>query len=50
MVSYSSLFFMVIFQKNEFHRLQMAERYDAREVLRMARKLVLELQKLIDNK
>jgi len=28
----------------------MAERHDAREILRIARELVLELQKLIDNK
>jgi len=28
----------------------MAERHDAREILRLARELVLELQKLIDNK
>jgi hypothetical protein len=30
--------------------LEMAERHDAREILRVARELVLELQKLIDNK
>ncbi|CAF1180591.1 unnamed protein product [Adineta ricciae] len=29
---------------------EMAERHDAQEILRMARELVLELQKLIDNK
>ncbi|CAF1043202.1 unnamed protein product [Adineta steineri] len=29
---------------------EMAERHDAREILRIARELVLELQKLIDNK
>jgi len=29
---------------------EMAERHDAREILRMARELVLELQRLIDNK
>ena len=30
--------------------IEMAERHDAREILRTARELVLELQKLIDNK
>jgi hypothetical protein len=30
--------------------IEMAERHDAREILRRARELVLELQKLIDNK
>ena len=30
--------------------LEMAERHDAREILRNARELVLQLQKLIDNK
>jgi hypothetical protein len=30
--------------------LEMAERHEAREILRIARELVLELQKLIDNK
>ena len=30
--------------------LEMAERHDAREILRIARELILELQKLIDNK
>ena len=30
--------------------LEMAERHDAREILRLARELILELQKLIDNK
>jgi len=29
---------------------EMAERHDAREILHRARKLVLELQELIDNK
>jgi len=29
---------------------EMAERHDAGEILRIARELVLELQKLIDNK
>ena len=33
-----------------FSLLEMAERHDAREILRVARELVLELQKLIDNK
>lgn len=39
----SSYFFCFIF-------LEMAERHDAQEILRIARELVLELQKLIDNK
>jgi hypothetical protein len=30
--------------------IEMAERHDALEILRVARELVLELQKLIDNK
>lgn len=35
-----------------YHRsfLEMAERHDVLEILRTARELVLELQKLIDNK
>jgi hypothetical protein len=33
-----------------FLNIEMAERHDAREILRIARELILELQKLIDNK
>jgi hypothetical protein len=48
-------FFNGIFQIFEFWNyfllfIEMAERHDAREILRLARELVLELQKLIDNK
>ena len=37
-------------KENRFSSLEMAERHDAQEILRSARELILELQKLIDNK
>ena len=49
---FNGLFFLnnlsVLF--NRCFLLEMAERHDAQEILRIARELVLELQKLIDNK
>jgi hypothetical protein len=38
------------FDRILFFIIEMAERHDAREILQKARELVLELQKLIDNK
>ncbi len=44
------LFVLLNFFIFEIFHIEMAERHDAREILRIARELILELQKLIDNK
>lgn len=46
--SYLSDFCSFVFEI--LYLVEMAERHDAREILRIARELILELQKLIDNK